>query len=302
MNVNLVEIQICEAGGPLPYDWTPPPWLVEPPKLLYPEFSRPDSLLGRIRHSLPFRLAIHKFTHVFRQVIPHGIIGWGIAQYAQSLYLGLAGMAFTAAGKILATRCFKHCVRPQKLSPGDVNAIVNKLLQNPLFENAWRQMERSNPGREPQVYLVKSDVFAGYHLDETSLKLARCDTETNRIEIWEGLSKTDALQSILFESMNLWQVSRFKAVDAKIQTVSQEAYTWMTERIEHDSLLLSDQILEYGVLHLNWDKEIIDTLFAERSWKNHWQDCNATTDGLRHSNHYRRVWMASQSNGETQNR
>lgn len=296
MDANLLEMRTREEGGRLPYDWIPPPCIGEPPKLVYPTHSRPYGLLNGICHTRSLQLAKYWISDVFRSAVPKVMIGGIVAVgFTQSFRLGMS-MASLVAGYM-----WGRCRKTKMLSQRDLNEIHKKLRQNPLYESACRQIEASDDGA-PTISVASLSVFTRGMDDKSNIKeasLAHFNADLNMILIWEGLSKKEAQESVLFESMNSLQSYRFKAVNAEMrkQTISKEAYTWMIERIEYDSMTLLWEILYYGE-----KKEVLDDLFAKYSWKSHWEEQNTSKGGLLHSNHVRSLYQSNKIFAETRER
>jgi hypothetical protein len=183
-------------------------------------------------------------------------------------------------------------IRVPRLNDKDMKKLHTKALQNPLYAELWQRVEPS-----VQLKFLPLEAFLREGVTKAQASLARFSNREKMIGIYEGLTETEALHSLVFETANASQSSSFDISDSRMYQgyLEREEFVRITECIELRTNNFRQQILDFGYEHLGWKKDpkrSFDSYFLN-NWEFVWEYANLrsspnTLDS--HADNYRFTW------------
>jgi hypothetical protein len=138
--------------------------------------------------------------------------------------------------------------------------LLNEARKNPLFQQILK-LARSKGKIE--VVITDKSKFIGSHLADSPAFCEKIDQGKgtpllHKIVIKHDVSPKMAFSLLVFELINVSQMERFDALDLKVREgeLDRENFTILKEYVEFTTTTLAHEILNYGVTHLNWHKDL----------------------------------------------
>ncbi len=190
--------------------------------------------------------------------------------------------------------------------------LLDEANKNPLFEHMAKEVYSRNAGCSIETIprhifkpfgpdnFARCFVVANIMITKNSEELGNIDhivkvpIAKQQIEILSDISLKRFFSGIVFEMANLYQMERFFnfIALAKLKNIGRNEYALIKEYIEFQTCQLVDQVMEYGISHLNWSPDL--NLWKGVSKKifdnNHWKDCNYIYGEHSHADAYRKLW------------
>lgn len=305
---------------PLPPDWQPPDWIPPPSYIPTCTTDRIKEVASEKIFNPPAR--VNYWTNIFyerkndiAQVL--GCVG------------GLASgfLLFLNDRKHYATPdCSAVCIVTAQL----VSAIANRIFNSSFFNSYFFGVTANDLDlliieldKHPMLTHIDTDLstktkYSVEFLPRYIFKpndqhnFARCNYKTDgiaihkneitirttdlKIEIINDIPLKTIFSGFVFELVNLYQLQRgtIFTVRAAIKEIDRDEYALLKEYIEFHTCYLADQIMEYGISHLNWSPDLnLWKGYSKKVFDNdYWKSCHYIydVDGISHADAYRNEW------------
>lgn len=305
---------------PVPADWKPPEWIPAAEKLEVDSSINQrvsDASKGKI-FDLPDRLPT-TYDYLGKSMISvlsglAGLLGFGIGAVGPTLLLDKKDMTpskvmmgipfgygfYTATSSLvekLANTVFFPDTTIRPVAQGELDFLIDRALENPLFAKMW--VEVSTYG-ELKVSLVDRSFFSAQGLGDLSDAQCRITfSEPIQLEIIlrNDVTLKRMIVALIFELANLYQIQRFDSLEraAILGLVDREQYSLTKEYIEHNTDVLTQQTIDYGIHHMNWQwKAEFDSFktLSRSDFSSAWTNSNIVyAESIpSHAEYYRMEW------------
>jgi hypothetical protein len=284
---------LTNVNTKLPPGWAPPEWFPPLEKLNEPIACKSSTSTSTSKASWISKQR-NKWRPLGQTINQHPLLavgpciisglsiatGWG--RINAIAHVVLTGLLLTPLAIAWAT----------PLNQWDMQRLLKKALQNPLFAELWQKTQSARPIK-PSFQPIKKFLRPGLTKDQVSLALFHW--WLNTISIYEGVSEGRALQWLIFESANAYQWSRCKAIDIKFGQgyLEREEFVRLIEYVESHTADLCQQIRDFGHEQLGWKESSEYRQLSSKNWELWWEHVNVrshpnTPDA--HADQYRAHW------------